>query len=107
MYALAGAIQVLKNETAAARQSFEHALTLDQNSQARSAFFRHFFSPVQQLLDEGVRAGELRQMDTAFATQALFNLVDPWTSRDALPGGRDAQQLANDIVAVVVDGIGV
>jgi len=83
------------------------ALTLDQNSQARSAFFRHFFSPVQQLLDEGVRAGELRQMDTAFATQALFNLVDPWTSRDALPGGRDAQQLANDIVAVVVDGIGV
>ena len=82
-------------------------LTLDQNSQARSAFFRHFFSPVQQLLDEGVRTGQLRQMDTAFATQALFNLVDPWTSRDALPGGRDAQQLANDIVGVLVDGIGV
>jgi TetR/AcrR family transcriptional regulator len=82
-------------------------VTLEQNSQARTAFFRHFFSPVQQLLDEGVRSGELRQMDTAFATQALFNLVDPWTSRDPLPGGRDAQQLANDIVGVVVDGIGV
>jgi hypothetical protein len=46
-------------------------------------------------------------MDTAFATQALFNLVDPWTSRDPLPGGRDPQQLAHDIVGVVVDGIGV
>lgn len=82
-------------------------LTTDQTSQARSAFFRHFFSPVQQILDEGVRSGELRQMDTAFATQALFNLIDPWTGRDPLPGGRDAQQIATDIVGVVVDGIGV
>ncbi|HEV8470401.1 MAG TPA: TetR/AcrR family transcriptional regulator [Candidatus Limnocylindria bacterium] len=83
------------------------ALSVDQTSQARSAFFRHFFSPVQQVLDEGVRTGELRQMDTAFATQVLFNLVDPWTGREAVPGGRDAQQLAGDIVGVVVDGIGV
>ena len=82
-------------------------LTVDQTSQARSAFFRHFFSPVQQVLDEGVRAGELRQMDTAFATQVLFNLVDPWTGREAVPGGRDPQQLAADIVGVVVDGISV
>ncbi len=82
-------------------------LTVDQTSQARSAFFRHFFSPVQQVLDEGVRAGELRQMDTAFATQVLFNLVDPWTGREAVPGGRDPQQLAVDIVGVVVDGISV
>jgi AcrR family transcriptional regulator len=82
-------------------------LSVDQTSQARSAFFRHFFSPVQQILDEGVRSGELRQLDTAFATQALFNLLDPWTGRDPLPGGRDAQQLANELVAVVVDGIGV
>ena len=82
-------------------------LSVDQTSQARSAFFRHFFSPLQQILDEGVRSGELRQMDTAFATQALFNLTDPWTSRDPLPGGRDPQQLAADIVGVVVDGIGV
>jgi TetR/AcrR family transcriptional regulator len=83
------------------------ALTLDQTSQARSAFSRHFFSPVQQILDEGVRSGELRQLDTGFATQALFNLLDPWTGRDPLPGGRDAAQLAAEIVAVVVDGIGV
>jgi hypothetical protein len=83
------------------------ALTVDQTSQARSAFFRHLFSPVQQILDEGVRSGELRQMDTAFATQALLNLVDPWTGRDPLPGGRDAQQIAADVVGVVVDGIGV
>ena len=82
-------------------------LTMDQTSQARSAFFRHFFSPVQQILDEGMRSGELRQMDTAFATQALFNLIDPWTGRDPLPGGRDPQQIATDIVGVVVDGIGV
>jgi len=82
-------------------------LTVDQTSQARSAFFRHFFSPVQQVLDEGVRSGELRQMDTAFATQVLFNLVDPWTGREAVPGGRDAQQLASDIVGVLVDGVGV
>ena len=82
-------------------------LTVDQNSQARSAFFRHFFAPLQQILDDGVRAGELRQMDTAFATQALLNLLDPWTSRDPLPGGRDPQQLATDIVGLVVDGIGV
>ena len=82
-------------------------LTVDQTSQARSAFFRHFFSPVQQVLDEGVRTGELRQMDTAFATQVLFNLVDPWTGREAAPGGRDAQQVAADVVGVVVDGIGV
>jgi AcrR family transcriptional regulator len=83
------------------------ALTVDQTSQARSAFFRHFFSPVQQVLDDGVRAGELRQLDTAFATQTLLNLVDPWTGRDPLPGGRDAQQLAHDLVSLVVDGIGV
>jgi len=83
------------------------ALSVDQTSQARSAFFRHFFSPLQQILDDGVRSGELRQLDTAFATQALFNLVDPWTSRDPLPGGRDAQQVAADVVGVVVDGIGV
>ncbi|HEV8536860.1 MAG TPA: TetR/AcrR family transcriptional regulator [Candidatus Limnocylindria bacterium] len=82
-------------------------LTTDQTSQARSAFFRHFFSPVQQILDEGVRGGELRQMDTAFATQALFNLMDPWTGREPLPGGRDPQQLAADVVGVVVDGLGV
>jgi AcrR family transcriptional regulator len=82
-------------------------LSMDQTSQARSAFFRHFFSPVQQILDEGVRSGELRQMDTAFATQALFNLIDPWTGRDPLPGGRDAQQIAADVVGIVVDGIGV
>jgi len=82
-------------------------LTVDQTSQARSAFFRHFFSPVQQVLDEGVRTGELRQMDTAFATQVLFNLVDPWTGREAAPGGRDAQQVAAEVVGVVVDGIGV
>jgi len=83
------------------------SLTVDQISQARSAFFRHFFSPVQQLLDEGVRSGELRQIDTAFATQVLFNLIDPWTGRDATPGGRDAQQLAAETVGFVVDGIGV
>jgi AcrR family transcriptional regulator len=83
------------------------ALTVDQNSQARSAFFRHFFAPLQHILDEGVRSGELRQLDTAFATQALLNLLDPWTGRDPLPGGRDPQQLAGDIVGLVVDGIGV
>lgn len=83
------------------------ALTVDQTSQARSAFFRHFFSPLQQILDDGVRSGELRQLDTAFATQALLNLLDPWTSRDPLPGGRSAQQLAADLVGLVVDGIGV
>lgn len=82
-------------------------LTVDQTSQARSAFFRHFFSPLQQILDDGVDGGELRQMDTAFATQALLNLIDPWTGRDPLPGGRTAQQLATDIVGLVVDGIGV
>ena len=83
------------------------ALTVDQTSQARSAFFRHFFSPLQQILDDGVRAGELRQLDTAFAAQALLNLIDPWTGRDPLPGGRDPQQLAAEIVGLVVDGIGV
>src|SRR6266852_9383084 len=83
------------------------SLTVDQTSQARSAFFRHFFSPVQQVLDDGVGAGELRQLDTAFATQALLNLIDPWTGRDATPGGRDAQQLAAEAVGLVVDGIGV
>lgn len=82
-------------------------LTVDQTSQARSAFFRHFFAPLQQILEEGVRAGELRQLDTAFAAQALLNLLDPWTGRDPLPGGRTAQQLATDIVGLVVDGIGV
>jgi AcrR family transcriptional regulator len=82
-------------------------LTVDQNSQARSAFFRHFFAPLQQILDDGVSAGELRQMDTAFATQSLLNLLDPWTGRDPLPGGRSPQQLAADIVGLVVDGIGV
>jgi AcrR family transcriptional regulator len=82
-------------------------LTVDQTSQARSAFFRHFFSPLQAILDEGVTRGELRQMDTAFATQSLLNLLDPWTGRDPLPGGRSAQQLATDIVGLVVDGIGV
>src|SRR5437660_10037159 len=70
------------------------ALSVDQASQARSAFFRHFFSPMQQILDAAVRSGELRQLDTAFATQALFNLVDPWTSREPLPRRRDAQQVA-------------
>ena len=29
------------------------ALTVDQTSQARSAVFRHFFSPVQRILEEG------------------------------------------------------
>ena len=82
------------------------ALTIDQLSQTRSAFFRHFFSPLQAVLDEGVRAGELRSIDTAFAAQALLNLIDPWTGREARPGGRNAEQLAIDIVALVVDGIG-
>jgi AcrR family transcriptional regulator len=81
-------------------------LTIDQLSQTRSAFFRHFFSPLQQILDDGVRAGELRPIDTAFAAQALLNLIDPWTTRDARPGGRNAEQLAADIVDLVVDGIG-
>src|SRR5512140_2147331 len=83
------------------------ALTVDQTSQARSAFFRHFFAPLQQILGAGERAGELRQLDTAFAAQGLRNLLDPWTGRDPLPGGRSAQQLATDIVGLVVDGIGV
>ena len=83
------------------------SLTVDQTSQARSAFFRHFFAPLQQILDDGVSAGDLRQMDTAFATQSLLNLLDPWTGRDPLPGGRSPQQLATDIVGLVVDGIGV
>jgi len=82
-------------------------LTIDQQSQTRSAFFRHFFSPIQQVLDEGVRAGELRPMDTAFAAHAILNLIDPWTVREARPGGRNAEQLATDVVALVVDGIGV
>ena len=82
-------------------------LTVDQTSQARGAFFRHFFAPLQQILDEGVHAGELRQIDSAFATQALLNLLDPWTGRDPLPAGRSANQLATDIVGLVVDGIGV
>ena len=83
------------------------SLTVDQNSQARSAFFRHFFAPLQQILDDGVHAGELRQMDTAFAAQALLNLLDPWTGREALPGGREPQELATGIVGLIVDGIGV
>lgn len=82
-------------------------LTIDQQSQTRSAFFRHFFAPLQQVLDDGVRAGELRPVDTAFAAQALLNLIDPWTAREARPGGRSAEQLAADIVALVVDGIGI
>lgn len=82
-------------------------LTIDQQSQTRSAFFRHFFSPLQQVLDEGVRGGELRAIDTAFTAQALLNLIEPWTAREARPGGRNAEQLAADIVALVVDGIGV
>lgn len=82
-------------------------LTIDQLSQTRSAFFRHFFAPVQQILDEGVRGGELRAVDTAFATQAILNLVDPWTGREARPGGRSAEELAGDIVELVVDGMGI
>lgn len=82
-------------------------LTIDQLSQTRSAFFRHFFAPVQQILDEGVRGGELRSIDTAFATQAILNLVDPWTGREARPGGRSAEELAGDIVDLVVDGMGI
>ena len=82
-------------------------LTIDQLSQTRSAFFRHFFAPLQQILDDGARAGELRSIDSAFATQALLNLIDPWTSHEARPGGRTAEQLAGDIVDLVVDGIGV
>jgi AcrR family transcriptional regulator len=81
-------------------------LTTDQQSQTRSAFFRNFFAPVQLILDDGVRAGELRPMDTAFAAQAVLNLIDPWIGRDARPGGRTADQLAADIVDLVVDGIG-
>jgi AcrR family transcriptional regulator len=83
------------------------ALTVDQMSQARSAFFRHFFSPVQQILDDGVRAGELRALDSAFATQALFNLLEPWTTSDPLPGGRSAPALAEELVGLVCDGIAV
>ncbi len=83
------------------------ALTIDQLSQTRSAFFRHFFSPLQQLLDDGVRAGELRPIDTAFAAQALLNLIDPWTGREARPGGRDAEQLAAEVVGLLLDGIAV
>jgi AcrR family transcriptional regulator len=82
------------------------ALTIDQQSQTRSAFFRHFFSPLQQVLDDGIRAGELRRIDTAFGAQALLNLIDPWTGREARPGGRNADELATDIVDLVVDGIG-
>jgi AcrR family transcriptional regulator len=82
------------------------SLTIDQLSQTRSAFFRHFFSPLQQVLEDGVRSGELRSMDTAFAAQALLNLIDPWTGREARPGGRSADELATDIVDLVVDGIG-
>jgi AcrR family transcriptional regulator len=81
-------------------------LTIDQLSQTRSAFFRHFFSPLQLVLDDGVRSGELRSIDTAFAAQALLNLIDPWTGREARPGGRGAEELATDIVDLVVDGIG-
>ena len=82
-------------------------LTIDQLSQTRSAFFRHFFAPLQQILDDGVRANELRTVDTAFATQAILNLIDPWTGREARPGGRSAEQLAGEIVDLVVDGIGI
>lgn len=82
-------------------------LTIDQLSQTRSAFFRHFFSPLQQVLDDGVRTQELRPLDTAFATQALLNLIDPWTGREARPGGRSAEQLAADVVELFVEGIGV
>jgi len=46
-------------------------------------------------------------MDSAFTAQALLNLIDPWTAREARPGGRNADQLAADIVDLVVDGIGV
>lgn len=82
------------------------ALTIDQLSQTRSAFFRHFYAPLQQILDDGVRSGELRSIDTAFVAHALLNLIDPWTTRDARPGGRSAEQLASDIVDLVVDGAG-
>ena len=82
-------------------------LTIDQLSQTRSAFFRHFFAPLQQILDDGVRADELRSIDTAFATQAILNLIDPWTGREARPGGRSAEELAGEIVDLVVDGIGI
>src|SRR5207245_1297647 len=53
------------------------ALTMDQTSQARSAFFRHFFSPLQQILDEGVQAGEPSQLDTGSPHHALRQLPDP------------------------------
>ena len=82
-------------------------LTIDQLSQTRSAFFRHFFAPLQQILDDGVRADELRSIDTAFATQAILNLIDPWTGREARPGGRSAEERAGEIVDLVVDGIGI
>ncbi len=83
------------------------ALTIDQLSQTRSAFFRNFFTPLQQILDDGVRAGDVRPVDTAFATQAVLNLIDPWTGKEVRPGGRNAEELARDIVDLVIDGIGV
>lgn len=81
-------------------------LTTDQTSRVRGAFFRDFYSPLQQLLDDGVRTGELRELDSAFATQALLNLVEPWIGQ-ALPGGRTPDQLADEIARTFVEGLSV
>ncbi len=80
------------------------SLSTDETSRVRSAFFRHFYSPLQQILDDGVRAGDLREIDSAFATQALLNLVEPWIGQ-ALPGGRTGEQLADEVARLFVEGL--
>jgi len=45
--------------------------------------------------------------ETANASDRVLNLIDPWIGREARPGGRTADQLASDIVDLVVDGVGI
>ncbi len=101
---------VLEQHGAGLRTASRAASSARDRLVAATAYLIRAQCSAPRLLREGgikLTTDQQSQTRSAFAAQAVLNLVDPWIGRDARPGGRTADKLAADIVDLVVDGIGV
>ena len=73
---------------------------------ARAEFHRHyeeqFIGRIQRILDAGVRAGELRAMDTGLAVWSLLGLMYPFLSQDSTS---QVEPVVEFLTALFLDGV--
>ncbi|MER2597897.1 MAG: TetR/AcrR family transcriptional regulator [Caldilineales bacterium] len=88
-----------------ANQEMEH-LSEQGAAEFARAYHAQFIEPVQTMLAEGMRRGELRAMDAATATWLLLGMMYPFLNSSHSADPATGQAVAQAILLTFFDGLG-